>query len=205
MIALSHFLLGFIVSFIGSIPPASINLLVINIASTKGIRKAMAFSTGAVFIELSYSFIAILCSKFLLENKSISQAIEILIIPVFLLLGYFSITKKTVAHPPKRVHKGSEFKNGLFMGMINPLLIPFWVAYSSYFISIGWLKDDILYIAIFVLGICLGTLALLLLFAYYSKKWFYGNTTWNGNLISKLTGWVFIILAVIHAIKFFIK
>src|SRR6187402_1504484 len=94
MIVLGHFFLGFIVSFIGSIPPASINLLVIKVASTKGLKKALAFSGGAVFIEFVYSFIAILCSGYMLDHMPIGQLIELIAIPVFLLLGILSVRTK---------------------------------------------------------------------------------------------------------------
>ena len=203
MIGFSHFLLGFIVSFIGSIPPASINLLVVKIASTKGIRKAIAFSAGAVSVEFVYSFVAILFSKYLMENESINQFIQLIAIPVFLILGCISIFKRSKKGEAAELKKGGEFLNGLIMGLINPLQIPFWMGYSSYFISIGWLKEDLSLILIFVTGIVLGTYVLLLIFAYYSKKWFYSNTNsvWNGNLINKIIGWVFIALAVVQSGK----
>jgi len=205
IVAFSHLLLGFIVSFIGSIPPASINLLVIKIASTKGIKKALAFAAGAVFVEFVYSFIAILFSKYLLENQSINQTIQLVAIPVFLLLGCLSLFKRSKPEDVTEIEKGNEFVNGLFMGLINPLQIPFWMGYSSYFISIGWLKEDFLLITIFVIGIVLGTFLLLFIFAFYSKKWFYENnkSNWNGNMINKIIGWIFITLAIVQAGKIF--
>ncbi|MBC7451068.1 MAG: LysE family transporter [Cytophagales bacterium] len=202
MIILGHFFLGFIVSFFGSIPPASINLLVIKIASTKGLRKALAFAGGAVLIEFIYSFIAILCSRYILDHKPIGQLIELIAIPVFLLLGMLSVRTKNKEQHIEEVDKGNEFLNGLFMGVINPLQIPFWIFYSSYFISIGWLKEEMPMIWIFVTGIGLGTFALLFIFAWYSKKWFYGNTSiWNGNLINTIIGWIFIVLAMVQTGK----
>jgi threonine/homoserine/homoserine lactone efflux protein len=202
MLLISHFFLGFIISFIGTIPPSTFNLLAIRRATSTGLRKAMVFGCGAVLIEFFYCFSAVTFSRFFLANKNIGALIELIAIPVFILLGYLFLTKK---HPDSSFDepepKGSnDFVQGLFIGIINPTQITFWIGYSTYFISIGWMKEDLLFMTSFVVGVCAGSLAMLFIYVYYCKKWFYGNTPklFTEKVLNKIVGFIFIGLALMQ-------
>lgn len=207
MLLINHFFLGFIISFIGTIPPSTFNLLAIKRATSTGLRKAMLFACGAVFIEFFYCFFAVIFSRYFLANKAIGEIIEISAVPVFVLLAYMFLTKKHVEpSPAEKQPKGSnDFVQGLFIGIINPTQITFWLGYSTYFISIGWLKEELTFMTTFVVGVCAGSLVMLFMYAYYCKKWFYGNTPklFTENVLNKVVGFVFIGLAFIQAGKLF--
>jgi threonine/homoserine/homoserine lactone efflux protein len=204
---LFHLSLGFIVSFIGSIPPASINLITVRIAATKGFREAMWFASGAVVIEFFYSYIAIFFSELLLQNKPLTQFIQIVAIPVFVLLAFLTIRNHTPSENQLNDEeldaankKGNSFLKGLLMGIVNVLQIPFWMIYGTYFISIGWLAESFDLVTVFVVGICMGTFSLLCIFAYFSKKIFKGKS-FNRQLFNKILAGIFLLLAFIQSIK----
>lgn len=205
MLLINHFFLGFIISFIGTIPPSTFNLLAIKRATSTGLRKAMTFAFGAVFIEFFYCFVAVIFSQYFLANKNISNLIELIAVPIFILLAYLFLTKKHVEPTAnEQAPKGSnDFVQGLFIGLINPTQITFWIGYSTYFISIGWMKEDLLYMTGFVVGVCAGSLVMLFIYAYYCKKWFYGNTPklFTETVLNKIVGFIFIGLALIQAGK----
>ena len=205
MLLVSHFFLGFIISFIGTIPPSTFNLLAIKRATSTGIRQAMIFSCGAVFVEFFYCFLAVIFSRYFLANKNVSDLIEFIAVPIFILLAYIFLTKKHVEPTSKeQAPKGSnDFAQGLFIGMINPTQITFWLGYSTYFISIGWMKEDLLSMTSFVVGVCAGSLVMLFIYAYYCKKWFYGNTPklFTEKVLNKVVGFIFIGLAFMQAGK----
>lgn len=202
MLLISHFFLGFIISFIGTIPPSTFNLLAIKRATSTGLRKAMLFGSGAVLVEFFYCFIAVIFSRYFLSHKPIGDLIERIAIPVFIVLGYSFLTKKHVEPTEEELHpKGSnDFVQGLFIGVINFTQITFWLGYSTYFISTGWIKEDLLFMTIFVIGVCAGSLAMLFIYAYYCKKWFYGNTPklFTEKVLNKIVGFIFIGLAVMQ-------
>jgi len=205
MLLISHFFLGFFISFIGTIPPSTFNLLAIKRATSTGLRKAMAFACGAVFVEFFYCFFAVMFSRFFLANKNISDLIEIIAVPIFILLAYLFLTKKHVEPTAnEQAPKGSnDFAQGLFIGLINPTQITFWLGYSTYFMSIGWMKEEWLYMTSFVVGVCTGSLVMLFIYAYFCKKWFYGNTPklFTEKSLNKIVGFIFIILALMQAAK----
>ncbi|MBN8221126.1 MAG: hypothetical protein J0L53_09375 [Spirochaetes bacterium] len=84
---LVNFLIGFAVSFLGSIPPGSINLRIITIVIERNLRAGVLFALGASLAELIYSSIAIVFSAYLTQNPSIKYWITIFSIPVFAALG----------------------------------------------------------------------------------------------------------------------
>lgn len=205
MLLISHFFLGFIISFIGTIPPSTFNLLAIKRATSTGLRKAMTFACGAVFVEFFYCFVAVIFSRYFLANKDISDLIEIIAVPIFILLGYLFLTKKHVEPTAnEQSPKGSnDFAQGLFIGLINPTQITFWLGYGTYFMSIGWMKEEWLYMTSFVVGVCAGSLVMLFIYAYYCKKWFYRNTPklFTEKSLNKIVGFIFIGLALMQAGK----
>jgi len=205
MLFVSHFFLGFIISFLGTIPPSTFNLLSIKRATSTGLRKAMLFASGAVFVEFFYCAFAVFFSRFFLSNKSIATIIELIAVPIFILLAYMFLTKEHVEPSQNEQQpKGStDFLQGAFIGIINPTQITFWLGYSTYFISTGWMQDDILLMTTFVVGVCAGSMAMLFIYAYYCKKWFYGNTPnfFTENVLNKVVGYLFAGLAVAQAGK----
>ncbi len=205
-----HFFLGFVVSFLGTIPPAGINLVTIKIAATKGVRKAVEFAIGAVIIEFFYSYIAILFSNYLTYNKPLTQLIQLLAIPIFLLLSFLYYKQKTSTESDLNEEEESSakekntFLQGLAIGIMNIIQIPFWLAYGTYFISIHWLETDAPYLLVFVIGICCGSFALLTLAAYYSKKWFSEAGWANPKTFNKILAALFLILGCAQALKIMI-
>ena len=205
MLFISHFFLGFIISFLGTIPPSTFNLLSVKRATSTGLSKAMLFASGAVFVEFFYCSFAVFFSRFFLSNKSIAAMIELIAVPIFVLLAYMFLTKEHV-EPTQNEHqpKGSnDFVQGMFIGIINPTQITFWLGYGTYFLSIGWMHEGILFMTTFVVGVCAGSMAMLFIYAYYCKKWFYGNTPklFTEKVLNKVVGFIFVGLAVMQVGK----
>lgn len=205
MFFITHFFLGFIISFLGTIPPSTFNLLAIKRATSTGLRKAMLFASGAVSVEFFYCFIAVIFSKYFLSHKSIANFIEIIAVPAFIILAYSFLTKKHKEPTENEQHpKGSnDYAQGLFIGVINFTQITFWLGYGTYFMSIGWMKDDLVLMITFVVGVCMGSMAMLFIYAYYCKKWFYGNTPklFTEKVLNKIVGFIFLGLAALQAGK----
>ena len=73
---LTHFLLGFVFSFIGSIPFGMINLTVVDTTIHKGLRAGIVLGLGAAIIEFFQAIIAVLFTHIFIDNPQIAEWIQ---------------------------------------------------------------------------------------------------------------------------------
>ncbi|HSZ72149.1 MAG TPA: LysE family transporter [Cytophagaceae bacterium] len=192
------FVLGFFVSFVGSIPPAGVNLTAIRISMEQGKMQALWFSLGAILIEGVLCFIALRFASFIASHQEIDFWIKWIAVPVFLIMGAATLwhaTDKPSDVHVKEIRKNhwwkTNFTYGMFVCGINPMQIPFWLAYGTYFYTNGWLAPDLLSTLVFMIGAISGTYLLLYLFIEYAAKVL--SRILKGNLSGKrLIGYVFL-------------
>jgi len=201
---LVNFLIGFAVSFLGSIPPGSINLRIITIVIERNLRAGVLFALGASLAELIYSSIAIVFSAYLTQNPSIKYWITIFSIPVFAALGIQSwwmsrrsdtATTETTVAPARKFN--SFFIYGFFLGMINPLNIPFWLLWTTTLIARGAISRETNAMVFYVVGIVLGGFSLLYLISTISLR-AQKRFNFNPKRANQLIGAILIGLAAIN-------
>jgi threonine/homoserine/homoserine lactone efflux protein len=192
------FLLGFVVSFVGSIPPAGVNLTAIRISMEQAKPQALWFSLGAIIVEGILCFGSLRFASFIASHQEIDFWIKWIAVPVFLIMGIAALlpsSASTADLEVKEIKKNhwwkTNFTYGMFVCVINPMQIPFWLAYGTYFYSNGWLPYDLLSTLMFVIGAIGGTYLLLYLFVAYAAKVL--SRILKGNLSGKrLIGYVFL-------------
>lgn len=188
-----HFIIGFVVSFAGSLPLGTVNLAVIQTTVTSNFRAGFYLALGATFIELIYSAIAIKCIAILIHNPYIKLAVSLVSIPALILLGIFYFRKEDSVEVCER-KKTRSFLNGLFIGLINPLQIPFWIAYGSLLLNKNVISEDPFLLDVFIIGICLGTLMVLTLLALLSKR-IISRLSLQTKIVNKAIGIILFLIA----------
>lgn len=165
------FALGFIFSFIGSIPPGTINLSVLQLGIEQKIKLAMKFSLAAAIIEYPYAWIAIQFESWITSAPVVLDNFQLITAVVMTLLGILNLW--TVGKPTeffKRI-QSSGFRRGIVIAMLNPLAIPFWIGVTAYLKAQGWLQlSSTILLHSYIFGISIGTLMLLTLFAFLANK-----------------------------------
>lgn len=166
----AHIGVGFLLSFVGSLPPGLINMSVAEATVSRGKRAAFLIALGAAFIEGLQVILAIKCASWFVTYPSVEAVIHIAAVPVFLGLGGYHLLKKggklSERESPPR---SQEFFRGILLSSLNFLAIPFWLFYGSLLGTEGWLLNDVL-IFVFTVGAFLGTLALLFAYGWMSLK-----------------------------------
>jgi len=198
------FALGFGISFAGSIPPAGVNLTAIRISIEQGKTQALWFSFGAIIIEAVLCFAALRFASFIASHQEIDFWIKWLAVPVFLIMGIAELWTSKAAPAEveiKTIRKNhwwkTNFTYGMFVCGINPLQIPFWLVWGTYFYAKGWLPYDLMSTLVFVLGSIAGTYLLLYLFVVYAAKVL--SRILKGSLSGKrLIGYVFLVLGLLQ-------
>lgn len=194
-----HFSIGLVVSFLGSIPLGTVNLAVVQTTINSNFRAGFYFALGATIIELIYSAIAIKFIAVLLNNAHVELSIQIISIPAFLILGIFYYRKQNSSREVEIRNKKS-FYNGLLIGLVNPLQIPFWIAYGSYLLSNEWIRNEDSLLNMFIAGISVGTLLVLTLIALVSKK-IIGRLDLQTNTVNKGIGVILFLLTAYQAVR----
>lgn len=172
MIAVNNFIIAFILSFAGSIPPGTINLTVVQLGLENKIKAALRFSVAATAIEYPYAWLAVKFGKLIASSPVITDNIQIIGIIILIVLGLINVWPSKTASP----HYSSRFANsgyrrGLLLGILNPLAIPYWLGITTYLRGQNWIELSSPHrLHAYLSGVFLGALVLLLLLLYLSKK-----------------------------------
>lgn len=199
------FIVAFIISFLGSIPPGAINLSVLQLGLEHRHDAALRFSIAAAIIEIPYAFIAIRFQLLLESSPWLIDNFKLMAAIVLLVLGILSIIQQSRSKPASalmnRIQK-SGFRRGLLIGLFNPMAMVFWIGVTAYlkqhdWIDLSTLTNEVAYIA----GLALGTFALLACLTYLSKAL---APIFKGSKFLKLMPSVaFFLLAIYSASQYF--
>ena len=165
------FTVAFVLSFVGTIPPGSLNLTIIQLGLNGKIDVAWRMAIAAAIIEYPYAWIAVEFQDFVTRSVEITREFHLVAATVMILLGVLSLWSS--ARPTKftRRFEASGFRKGIALSLLNPLAIPFWMAMTAYLRSYGWVDLSTAFeIHAYLLGVSTGTLVLFMLLAYLARK-----------------------------------
>ena len=205
MITLQHLAIGLVASFIGSLPLGVLNLTVMDIAINKKKRDVLYFALGAAGIEFFQALVAVKFSSWFLSKPSLDMDFNIIVIPVFLALSiyYFRKSRKKLKEK-KSTRELSSFNKAVILSVINPLCIPFWIFYSTYFNSLGLIIFENYYIILFAAGISAGSFLALLTFGRVSR-YIISKIKVLNLWIDQIIGAVFLCLFIFQAVSVLVK
>jgi threonine/homoserine/homoserine lactone efflux protein len=168
-----HFILGFIVSFSGTLVPSMLNMTTAKISLNKSKSEAIKFASGASIVVLAQVYIAILFTKFLGNNPAFIQLLQKIAIVIFAFLSvyFYRLSRKDKkATSSVKEKSGNSFLVGLLLSSLNMFSIPFYCAVTTSLDMAGWLHFTQKNILMFVVGSALGAFALLAMYASFAKK-----------------------------------
>jgi threonine/homoserine/homoserine lactone efflux protein len=203
MNALIAFLVAFIFSFIGSIPPGTLNLSIIQLGLEHRINVAWRFAIACTIIEIPYAWIAIEFENLIFDSPVVTDYFQLITGAVMIVLGTLNLI---MANKPSQLYQrfsDSGFRRGLILGILNPMALPFWIAMTAYLESNEWITlsttiDKFSYL----MGVWLGAFVLLMILAFTAKKvvsQFQGNT-----LLKKIPGITLLLLGLYAIGDYFI-
>ncbi len=199
--AIPEFLLYFFIavgySFIGSMPPATGNLLTIQLSITKGLKAALLFALGEVIIEFIYGYISWEISCFISDKNKYDLHLNIISIPVFLVMAFYFLFNKQLIKQEPEIKVTRNFSYGLLIGVLNPLAIPFWIYNISLFFSTDLLKKDSPNFWYFLAGIPIGSFLLLYIYALLGKK-MHSILKFRIEVLNRIIAIAFFLLAIIQ-------
>jgi len=197
---------GFGVSFLGQLPLGNLNVAATQIGVEESIKRAWIFSLGVALIEVIYLRIALNSSGWILQNKTMFTYLSWATVILFFVLGVLSIRKALKQEKEKKGllidNKINRFLLGMMLSAINPMQIPFWFFWGTYFISNGTVKSTMIDFNTFTTGACIGTLSGQAIYIHGGKL-LIKKLKASHKIINIIMGVVFIISAAIQLYKIF--
>lgn len=208
-ITIKNFLIGFLVSFLGSLPLGYLNILGIDLYLERGLTELFYFIFGIISIEILVIYFTLIFAQKIATNKTLLRYISIF--SIFFLFGlsliffmknnqnsnYTSTFNDYVTY--------SSFSIGIILNCLNFLQIPFWAGWNLYLLNNEWIKitkiGNVGYLLGTGLGIFLGMLFLIV--SVNELSTFFGLSL--NKKINQFFPVVFFLLAVWSVIHYFKK
>lgn len=171
MSLIATFFIALAFSFLGSIPPGTLNLTMLRLGMEQKMDVAFRFALAAALIEYPYAWIALIFEDWLTSSPVVIQNFTLISALVMTTLGIITLRNaKQNTHEVEPVRE-SGFRKGLVLSILNPLAMPFWIGITAYLKSQGWIGlSSAAEIHSYLLGISLGAFVLLLMVAYLAKR-----------------------------------
>jgi threonine/homoserine/homoserine lactone efflux protein len=168
---LQVFLAGFIFSFLGSIPPGTLNLAVLQLGLEHKIKIALRFTLAVAIIEYPYAWIAVVFEDWVTSSPLIVENFQLITAVVMTVIGGFTLWSARKPSDFSVRFNASGFRRGIVLSILNPMAIPFWIGITAYLKAQRWidLSTPVL-LHSYVFGTSIGVLALLLLFIFLAKR-----------------------------------
>jgi len=202
MTALVNFLVGYLASFVGLIPPGLLNMTAAKIGVKQGRKPALIFSVGVIVVVCIQTGLGLAFARYIEQHPEIVDILQKVTLGIFLALTFyfFALAKDTRREIPKGVKrsKTNRFLYGILLSALNMLPIPYWVYVSISLSALGWFFFDPQILGWAVFGSAMGTFSMLLIYIYFfRRKLPIGNFGFNLNyLLGAITGLISLITVI---------
>lgn len=170
MIYIQVFLMGLVFSFVGSIPPGTLNMIVIQLGLNRKVKTAFRFALAVAIIEYPYAWIGVQFEYWLSTSPVIVKNFQLITAIVMLTMGMLMLLPARKKQSTSSFHE-SGFRRGILLSILNPMAIPYWMAFTAYMKAQGWIDLSTTgLLHSYVLGTSIGALLLLTLFIFLSNR-----------------------------------
>jgi threonine/homoserine/homoserine lactone efflux protein len=136
MKAFKNIVVGFIVSFVGSLPLGYLNIIGVEVFSKFGINPLVYYLLGVIVVEAVVIYFTVIFANQLVNNKKLMKGIDFFAVFFLLLLAYlfYGHSNQTVEDHNylEEYVQYSPFLIGMVLCGLNFLQIPFWMAWNLY-------------------------------------------------------------------------
>jgi threonine/homoserine/homoserine lactone efflux protein len=195
---------GLMISFIGSLPLGTLNIMAMQIGIYETIEKAMLFSLGSLLVEMIYVRISLVGINWINKQKKLMDIMQWITFGIVVLLAIASFYaamqtpsgQENIGTNPLAKYSMNRFLLGVFMCAINPVQIPFWFGWSTVLFSKKILEPVKAQYNYYIVGIGLGTLAGNCVFIF-GGKYLVSRIANSQQYLNWVIGGIFAVTAVI--------
>ena len=168
---LATFGMAFFFSFIGTIPPGTLSLSIIQLGLSNRINQAWRMSLAAAITEYPYAWVAVEFQEFINSFSGMSRYLHLSASLIMIAFGVLNLWSVVRPNKVTQSLRNSGFRTGILLSIVNPLAIPFWIATTAYLKSRGWVSlSDAISLHAYLLGVSAGTLVVFMLMGYLASR-----------------------------------
>ncbi|WP_426483791.1 hypothetical protein [Flavobacterium sp. 2] len=209
MKSLKNSLVGFLVSFLGSIPLGYLNLVGLEIYTKSGLRDLAFFLFGVILVETFVIYFTLLFAKQLINNKKLMKIIDFFAVGFMFVLAfafYFNFNQEIKSDGILSNYLiYSPFVIGIILNCFNFLQLPFWASWNLYLLNGKYITVErqlkYYYIAGTLIGIFLGMFSLIVVLQTFFQK----TNQFSKYIMPVFIPGFFIILGSIQVLKVYKK
>lgn len=196
------FLIGLVFSFVGSIPPGTLNILVLQLGLENKIKIALRFALAVAIVEYPYAWIAVVFEDWISSSPIVLANFQLTGATVMTTIGAFSLWSARKPSEFSVRFQESGFRRGLILSILNPQAIPFWIAITAYLKMEGWISLSTGWrLHSYVFGTSVGVMILLTVLALMATK--VSATFQHSRLLRMLPGGILLVLGLVGLTKYF--
>lgn len=198
------FIIGLAFSFIGSIPPGTLNILVLQLGLENKVRTALRFALAVAIVEYPYAWIAVVFEQWITSSPAVTQNFQLTGAIVMTAIGLVSLWSARKPSSLSVKFQESGFRRGMVLSILNPQAIPFWIAVTAYLKIQGWIDLSSQWlIHSYVFGTSVGVMILLSILAISAQK--ISGVFQQSKLVRMIPGIVLVVLGTIGLIRYFVR
>ena len=206
---LKNIFVGFLVSFLGSIPLGYLNIAGFEIYSKTRIESLCFFLFGVVSVEVLVVYFTLIFAEKLLQNKKLLQFIELFSIFFMFLLAYIfyssSLSKASGESILEQYGNYSPYLLGVVLSCLNFMQLPFWCGWNLYLVNANYIDSRSDSRFLYVFGTMAGTFCGMLVFVFFINYVTEQSSSISGYLISHILPLFFIGMGIFQSYKFYKK
>lgn len=195
------FLIGTFFSFIGSIPPGTLNLSVLQLGLEGKVKTALRFALAVSIIEYPYTWIGVEFESWITSSPMVIENFQLITAIVMVAIGVLNLWSAEKPTNFSLKFNESGFRRGLILSILNPMAIPFWIGITAYLKAQGWLDlSNGWLLHSYIFGTSVGAMILLTLFAMLAKQ--LSRYVKNSKMVKRIPGFTLLALGIYAFIKY---
>lgn len=175
---LKNIFVGFLVSFIGSLPLGYLNIVGYEVFQQSGLYTAILYLLGVISIECIVIYLTLIFANQLMNNKKLIRFIEgFSVLFMFLLAFIFYSSSNQNTSESSVLEKYIDYSPcvvGIILSSLNFIQIPFWTGWNLYLLNSKFIEISksrkYFYIIGTLIGTFFGMLALILSLNYLTNQ-----------------------------------
>ncbi|WP_339836603.1 LysE family transporter [uncultured Maribacter sp.] len=200
------FVFTFGAAFFASLPPGLLNLNAAKTSVEKGKSNGIIFALGVSIAVMLQTYVAVRIAKYISRNQHVIEVLlQIALLVFFVLAVVFFIKGRKQDNKPlilAETKKRNSFSKGVFLALINFLVIPYYSGLNTVFHGQGFMTYRIVDEVLFILAAGSGTFLAMYLYVVYFNKWEYKTSSFSKNSNYILSG-LMLLLFIITCFRLF--